>query len=326
MFGYEDKQGYVNPNALKDGEIVDVMILGWRFKSSYLEALKKENDIKKTEAEDLGDEFVPKQASVKEGGMTFDYAVIKRNRGNGVPKEYVFGSDETNLVEPYFQCFGQFDVDTPKQIQDKGFDTQRRVGGNGLTKDGNVYMINEFPKASSQRNINGKWTPFEEIPEFIDKYPEYKLDEETRQADWEKVNEAYKGLSEQEVLEGLLLNTSRRFLMCHIVDKKPCYILPKKGVTFRCRIDVNSKGFPFISVLKSITVEGEWNTTYYSAYNTYEPTQDDIDYADALIKLKNDNKEKRIEAKKNKAEQKEEKMVEQEEFEPFWDDDGKPAF
>ena len=326
MFGYEDNQGYVNPNALKDGEIVDVMILGWRFQPAYLKAIADENKIAKEQAEGLGDDFKAKQPTVKEGGMTFDYAIIKRDRKGGTPKEYIFGTDITALTEPTYVCYGQFDVDTPNQIQKKGFNFQQKVGGHGLNREGNLWITYHFPNATDVQYVQGKPVPFNEIPDFIDNYTEFVEKEQKRQSEWKMIEEKYAEWTEEQVIEKLKDNTARRFLMCHIVDgqKKVVYILPEKGVMFRCKISVNSKGYTSLLAFK--TNQKPKPTEFYSAFNTFSPSQEDIEYANAIIKLKADNKKAREEAKKNKAEQKEEKMVEQEEFDPFWDDDGKPAF
>ncbi len=328
MFGYEDKQGYVNPNALKDGEIVDVMILGWRFQPAYLKAIADENKIAKEHAEGLGDDFKAKQPTVKEGGMTFDYAIIKRDRKGGTPKEYIFGTDITALTEPTYVCYGQFDADVPNQIQRKGFNYQQRVGGQGIDRNGNPFIVNDFPRADDKYFVNGAFTSFAEIPEFADGYDELNEKEKKRQSDWDIVTKVFEGLSEEQVIEGLKENTAKRFLMCHIPagQKKVIYILPEKGVIFRCKVAINKNGYTTLIAFETKKVGDKYETIYYSNFNTYPVTPENVEYANAIIKLKADNKKAREEAKKNKAEQKEEKMVEQEEFEPFWDDDGKPAF
>lgn len=297
-FGYEDKP--VNKDALQTKEIVDIMLLGWRLQPTALGLLAKENEFNKTKCEAMGIEFEANKPTVKQCGMTWDYAVIRRARNGKIPQEWVFGSDEKDLEEPNYICYGQFDVDTPTQMLQKGFNYQCKVGGDKIW-NGNVFLKNDFPKPNSDVFIDGKSEKFENIPDFLPNYQELLTNENNRKAKWDMILKAFNGLSEEQVIRELNENTSRRFLMCKILNQKPVYIIPKKGVIFRCSLFINQKGYTTLVPFKTEKVGDSYITHYYTNYDTSEPTEDEISYADALLALKKENKKKREEQKKEKA-------------------------
>ena len=136
-------------NGLKEGEIVDCMLIGFDYTTGHKKEVDEYNKKGKEEAEALGDPFVERKYSFKEGGVAWKIAVLRRNiknYGDGkVDGEIVWKSEGESLVKPSYTATCTFQQLTPKQILSYKTATGILIG-DMFQLGGGSQMIKEKPK------------------------------------------------------------------------------------------------------------------------------------------------------------------------------------
>lgn len=312
-FGYKPKATQEPAGALKDGEIVKVLILDMTYPSSYLKSLDEFNSNEKRIADSMGLDYSPKLPTHKEGGLQVNYAVITRG-SDGQMTERVFKESPDGLIEPPYTCYGSLTQLAPKELFEKKWDYQRRGGGTKLNKLGKPTIVDLLPNASVVKDWSAGVSA-DEIPAGQEEHFKDLLDKEAeRLIEWEEFLKQYESLTEDEALEWLMDCMSSRFLICHVDDDIIAYVPAVKGTTFTAMIAKKDKylnlvPFKYNSNSKSFII--------YSKLNSKYPSDDSIAYANEIIELKETQKEIRNRKKSEEPVEPDEQIENSNDEDPF---------
>lgn len=302
MFGHTSSNKQYESNGLKDGELVDVLLLEHTYPKVYLDELKKHNDTEKERCEALGANFVPKEPSCKEAGIVWKYAVIFRSGSftgeDDEPSEAVFKPTEEGLQEPRYICYGQVTLYTPEFLFNKGWNFQQLGGSVKANKSNKPYINEILPNAmvARDRDTGVKANAIPEGQEEV--FGILIAEEKERIARWNEYTELWNNSNEEQCRKILDKWFSKMFMLCSfdIERSQYVYVAPEPGIKFRAKIEkdkyINLKIFKWNFEAKCYD--------YYSAFNTYEVEPEDLVLANKIKELRETMKLKREMAKSEK--------------------------
>ena len=301
MFGYTSSSSQYEYNGIKDGELVDVLLLESTYPRVYLDELEKRNNAEKEKCEALNTEFKAIEPSHKEAGILWKYAVVFRTGGfkdDEEPSEAVFKPvEDGQLQEPRYICYGQITLYPPALLYQKGWNFQQWGGSVKLSKSDKPYINEMLPNAMVSRNRE-TGVKANEIPEGQEeKFATLVAKEKTRIIDWEELINIWNKANEKQCRQLLDKWFSKMYMLCYFdVDKNQfIYVSPEPGIKFRARVKkdkyINLEVFKYNSSIK--------NYEYFSVFNTYEVQPEDLQLAKKIIDLRNRMKAER-ETKRSK--------------------------
>ena len=292
--GSENNQSYES-DGLVDGELVDIIILDTGFSKKYLDDIEGQNKILKEKSEALMETFVPKEPTVKEGGMAINYAIIYRSRSEPEPYEKVFVDDGIMFFEPTFNAFGTFFIQDLPRL----YSSWVRGGDSKKSKDG-PGIINYLPSPMVEKD----W----KTGVSADKIPEGKEDfyldliqrEKNRIQKWETYNEKWKKMGEEACKNFLLGLVSKVLLICEEEDGKYVYKIPELGMTLRMGAKARgAKGYINLVAFDWVNNgEDKKKLVYYSNLDVKYPSDDMIQYANTLIEYRTELFQQKVDKKR----------------------------
>jgi len=272
MYGMPEESGKKYP--VKNGAIVQLMMLGTTQTYLYLKALEAENASRKEEAKELGRPFKPLKPNYKDGGMAIKCAILAQD----------------NEAVPFNQsAIVYFEMPTPDQIYAKP------NGAFKYEKGGTLVAYNGKPKISALIPSAKPSIIYDEAtnkPISIDslnlddalvkeQYRDLIVSEEYRVTAWENILKYWDSVTEAKAVEDLGLHFAKLKLLCNLTDSKVNYILPKLGLTFTAQAVIANEYLNFVTI-------DRWNKetksyTLYSDLKVTEPTTEDEEYAIELV-------------------------------------------
>jgi hypothetical protein len=298
--GYVDQKA-LGPNELQHGEIVRVILLEEGFPLSYEKeiAAKDKKEIEK--ANKYGLPFKPNQKTYKDGGLSFRYAVVTRDRLTGNCDEYVFSGDSM----PNFKAYGAINYFPWPYVFAKGYNYQKMGAG---TKQINKApeILNYLPDAMVATEWeNGKAImTADKIPAgFEEQWETLLAKEKLRQSDWKTTNDNWNKMSEEEIRKVILRAIARKYAMCvwNEGSGKYEFVVPEKGTIFQAKVTRQGTSLYFdLAVYEwqkgSANQKGKF--VWHSDFKCLEPDEDTIATADRIIKIREDAAKEREEKKK----------------------------
>ena len=281
IFGYdafEDK-------GIKDGEIVKCMFLQRTFPFAYqkqvMEKQKKEEQL----AKDTGLPAEEIILSYKEGGVSWEFAVIGRlNSETDEIENTLVYDNEGNPDLPDYNIFGSFVQPTPFRIYQNNIGFSNLIKG-GIQKrysNGSVMIISQFPQTLPAKDYKTGMSAEELTDENRDEHLDLWEQESLRQANWNLILARWEKVDEWKALNQLEDMIASRLLLYLNTESKLKYIKPEAGLIFTAKVSRKSK---YIDLLGF-----EWNKEsikydYYSD-GVGVPYADDRHLAKTLLELR----------------------------------------
>jgi len=296
--GFEQSEGGEG-SRIKDGEFVDVIIIDKAYDTGYLNDLENRNALEQMKKEALGQSFTPEAPSAKEGGIAFDYAVLRRST-DGVNWKYCFGKGE--LVEPSYVVYGRVNQPIPKTIEEKKIYPMIFVPTGDLDSKGLPVIKQIMPsvyEAAHWEKNNGRnervFTASEMPASYVDTAIGLKVmqkEQERRQA-WEGIISNWDGLSEEECIDYLQSLLARRYLIARQEGSKLKFLEPDVGTMFRAQVNRYKPDSKYLDI-RAMDNRGK---VVHNVFTNFEARRDSetIGIAESLIELKLKNIERRAE-------------------------------
>lgn len=243
--------GDAGSNRLQDGELVDVLLISESFDSYYLDELYKKNESKRAKAESLGQPYEPENPSFKDGGICFDFAIIRRKRLDKSDFEDVFWDEKKGVfTEPNYVAFGRINQYSPFGVYKK------KVHGMTFCADNTVeplkiiqFLPSVYPAAIWE---NGKILfDASNIPlalEDTENARKCKKWEDERNESWAKEIANWNSKSESEAYAALKQIIARRYLICKKEENELKFLTPKVGTIFRAQINRYKKEKNYLDI------------------------------------------------------------------------------
>lgn len=299
--GYNES-GRKGFEKIENGEFIDAIIINEGYDTGYLRELEAENALNREKAEALNKTFELKLPSAKEGGISIDYAVIRRST-DGVNWKYCFGVDEWK--EPGYVVYGRINQLTPRQIYQKRIANMIYIPTNTLVNNNielkqiypRVYPAAHWQKTPGQAKSE-KIFDAEDIPkQYLDTAEALKVlqAEQERKLAWEGVLAEWDKLSEDQGTMYLQNLLGRRLLLAEKAnDKELIFHKPKVGTVFRAQVN-RYKDSKYLDIR---TYDSDWGkaTSLFSNLQV-NWTEENEAMAKEILKIKLENIKKRAESK-----------------------------
>jgi len=237
MIGMED---YAS-EGLKDGTIVDVLVLSVGPSASGLALLQANQEIELKRAAALGMDPASLDYSYKLYGMSVDYAIISAgddrivtgSAGNYKLPNYNHTGKITqlSLMEVYNRSKALH-----QQGKEYGYNFQKQGGGNSFATNSYPAIVNLHPNP----NIEKDWDSGVSVANISDsdreKYAELLGKEANRLAKWETVADSWNQLTEEQAVTELKEGLARRLLLYTKTGNKPVYVEPTPGMVVKAKV------------------------------------------------------------------------------------------
>lgn len=300
------RNSFTEEGGLLNGELVRCMFLDHGFPRSYENEIAEKNKIEVEEANTSGLPFIPIKPSHKDGGLNYRFVVIARSAYlDASTNKWILGQEPDKflfkeLVLPDIKVFGEIEQLTPPQIYDKGWNTQKKGAGSFMNK-GFPSVIDLLPDAKPAKNYDTGIT-VNSIPDGMEEQYKYLIAlESDRQVQWQGVLDFWNSVDEDKAFGILEDGLARRLGLCRWNEKEEVYefLKPCKGMTFTSRI-YRKEGSSFFN-LGSFA----WNFEarrhdWFTDFNVTEPNAKLLNFADELIRLRDNESLIRAEKKASK--------------------------
>lgn len=274
------EQGKVNPNAIREGEIIDCILLEEGFPSGYVSQLAAENEKISKEYASVGAEYAPKKPSYRDGGIGWRFAVLNRNINVDAAGNTTFdpvwtpNNDGSMLFEPDYLASGWFTHPIPKhqweamnqKTGNRYGDMYARGGDIDINKKNTSQpaLVAMMPSVNPAKDfVNGSWISADQVPKGSEIQFASLLDKERqRVAWWTKMMRDWELEGEEECRRWLNMMISRRLLLCHpVVDDNDRlthwdYLEPKVGMVFRAMATYSGTSKFYFNIISF----GKWDS------------------------------------------------------------------
>jgi len=281
-FGGKVKKSAGNSNWLKNGEIVDVILLQRVPINRFKKILDEANTAEKEKADSLGLPFEPKKYSFKNEGIAWDYAIVARSKDGVDPIHKVLSFEGDKILDPGIKYTGRLEQSSMPRL--KEFPNSKCIKGGIETfnENGNVRIERLLPNPYPEKD----WSSGIRVDELTDENREFHIDlieaEELRQAEWKDLLEAYNQLDEEAALDALETHMAQVYLMgAEQEDKTFQYIRPQKGMMIRAKLKIEKEKY-----MKLIPFE-------------WRATESQVALADSILVLKEESYQKYLEKQKD---------------------------
>jgi hypothetical protein len=288
IFGF-DKTGYYS--GIQDGELVKCILLERKYPGHYLKHINEREKAEKETAEALGIDPLPIVMSHKEGGISWDFAILERfNEDIGDYESTLLFDDKGEPILPDMNIFGSYIQHTPERILNNNLGYMNIIRG-GLDKfyngSTNVIIGQHFPNTLPEKDWSTGMTADRITDENLEEFRELFHRETGRQAHWNSIMSKWDKLSEEKAIEKLEDMIASRLLL-YVVDSKGriAYVKPQPGMIFNAKVSKKGKYIDLIGF--------EWDREagkyqYYS-FGVDSIQIEDQELAKKLIKLHNEKK------------------------------------